>query len=272
MASVLKRLVPRPLQPFARGVYRSLRRRWLSWREGPQDRAYARSLGLPALPPAELRFRVHGDTEREGFVTVARRCCEDIEAALGRVGRSLESFETLLDFGCGCGRHLLFLANRPAAPKCYGTDIDGDAIAWCRRTLTFAEFNVNGPLPPLEYASEMFDLIVAVSVFTHLDEEHQVQWLEELSRVAKPGAIFLCTVHGPHIWQNLPDALRAEVERDGFLFVRSADWKGTFPDWYQTAYHTEEYVRRTFRNCFEVVEYLPRGLVEHQDLVILRKG
>jgi len=272
LVSAVKSLVPGPLRPFAKSVYRGLIRQWTSWVVEPRERAYGRRMGLPTVPPAELRFRVAGDTEVESFVKVARRCSEDIEAALQRIGRSLESFETLLDFGCGCGRYLLLFANRTRLPKCYGTDVDVEAIAWCKRNLAFGEFRVNDPVPPLDFPSDMFDLILAVSVFTHLDEDNQARWLEELKRVAKPGAVLLCTVHGAHIWRNLPGDLSAQVEREGFLFVPSTYWKGTFPDWYQTSYHTEEYVRRTFGAPFEVVDYLPRGLVEHQDVVILRKA
>jgi SAM-dependent methyltransferase len=167
---------------------------------------------------------------------------------------------------------LLLLAGRAGLPKCCGTDTDGEAIAWCKRNLRFGEFSVNGPAPPLSFASDMFDLILAVSVFTHLDEDNQARWLEELRRVAKPGAVLLCTVHGPHIWKNLPGDFREQVEREGFLFVPSTYWQDTFPDWYQTSYHTEKYVRRTYGALFEVVDYLPRGLVDHQDVVILRKA
>jgi SAM-dependent methyltransferase len=272
LVSIVKSLVPGPLRPFAKRVHRVLIRQWASRVVEPRERAYARKMGLAALPPAELRFRVAGETDVESFVRVARRCSEDVEAALQRIGRSLESFENLLDFGCGCGRCLLQLAGRAGLPKCYGTDVDTEAIAWCQRNLSFGEFAANEPTPPLPFPSEMFDLILAVSVFTHLDEDNQARWLEELKRVARPGAVLLCTVHGAHIWRNLPGDFREEVERDGFLFVSSAYWKGTFPDWYQTSYQTEQYVRRTFGARFQVVDYLPRGLVDHQDMVILRKA
>jgi SAM-dependent methyltransferase len=271
VVGTLKGLVPGPLRPLARDAYRGLRGRWLSWATRRREQAYARRRGLRLLPPAELRARAHGYAEVEGFVEVARRCADDIEAALRRVSVSLKSFEAVLDFGCGCGRQLLFFADRPRLPRWYGTDIDGEAVAWCRRNLKFADFRVNQELPPLSYAAETFDLMLAVSVFTHLDEDHQRRWLEELRRVAKPGAIFLCTVHGEHIWRELPAELRGKVVRDGFLFVRENRGKGTFPDWYQMAYQTEEYVRENFGAYFEVIDYIPRGMNEDQDTVILHK-
>jgi hypothetical protein len=41
--------------------------------------------------------------------------------------------------------------------------------------------------------------------------------------------------------------------------------------WFQIAHHTRGYVHERWGDLFEVVGYLPRGLNNHQDLVILRK-
>ena len=36
----------------------------------------------------------------------------------------------------------------------------------------------------------------ALSIFTHLDADLQVPWMEELTRVVKPGGVLLATFHG----------------------------------------------------------------------------
>jgi len=109
-------------------------------------------------------------------------------------------------------------------------------------------------------------------VFTHLAEERQFLWLNELKRLAKPNGILIATLHGRHCWQNLPPEQVAEIERAGFLFVPSDIWKGVFPSWYQTAYHARDYVLEKWAPYFEILHYIPRGLVDYQDLVILRKS
>ena len=127
---------------------------------------------------------------------MGRTCVEDLKNSLRLIGRDLYSFENVLDFGCGCGRALRHFHDHPLSFQMYGTDIDAEAIAWCRRKLPFVTFRVNDPLPPLPFAAGTFDLIYAVSVFTHLDEGHQLAWLKELKRVSKPGAILLLSAHG----------------------------------------------------------------------------
>ena len=194
-----------------------------------------------------------------------------MEAAVGRVGMEIGYLDRILDFGCGCGRTLLWFADTAREGQFHGTDIDGEAIAWCRERLDFARFSVNGAEPTLDYPDETFDLVYAVSVFTQLDEGHQFQWLGELRRVVRRGGLVLVTVHGAHCWQTLEPEAQAEVRERGFLFRRTDQMKGIFPDWYQTAYHTKEYVLDRFAEYYEILDYTPRGLVDFQDMVVLRR-
>ena len=83
----------------------------------------------------------------------------------------------------------------------------------------------------------LFDLIYAVSVFTHLDLDLGRRWLADLHRILKPGGLLLFSVHGEAAWKGLPEEDVAELRRTGFLFKRSAKLHGILPDWYHTAFH-----------------------------------
>lgn len=224
--------------------------------------------GLP-LPPARLRHRVIGVADAESFRASIPKVRADFDAALRRIGRNLGDHRCILDFGAGCGRGLRSFAG-PEHVQLFGTDIDAEAIAWCRANLPFAQWSVNGELPPLPFGDGQFDLLYSISVLTHLDEQHQLAWLAEWKRITRPGAILLVTVHGRDSWRNLPRDVRQVIERDGFLYLPSYADKGRFPDWYQNAYHTEQYVRRTFASYFDVLDYQPSALYA-QDLVVLER-
>jgi SAM-dependent methyltransferase len=114
------------------------------------------------------------------------------------VDRDINSFDRILDFGCGCGRTLLWLAPWAERTELDGTDIDRDAISWCRGSIRFARFAMNDPLPPLPYPEKSFDLVYLISVFTHLTEDLQLLWLEELRRVSRPGGYVLVTLRGSY--------------------------------------------------------------------------
>jgi SAM-dependent methyltransferase len=254
----LWRLLPQQFQVLIiKAVQRNKRLyRWLLFRH---IEAKDRAAGIKAdLPPAELRYRVSSSPDAENFVTIGKTCAVDVQSSLLKVGFELGSFARILDFGCGCGRTLIHLKNFAPGAQIEGTDIDVNAIEWCRQYLTFAKFSISKESPPIEYPADTFDFIYAISVFTHLNEEHQFRWLEEFRRITKPGAILLLTVDSSLVGDK------------GFVFQRSYE-DGLFPAWYQNAFHSREYVFATFGIYFDVLGYYPRGMNAHQDVVILQK-
>ena len=76
----------------------------------------------------------------------------------------------MLDFGCGCGR---VIRNWRSLDRTdiYGSDYNHELIAECGRNLHFAHFESNDLAPTLRHESDKFDLIFALSVFTHLPGE-----------------------------------------------------------------------------------------------------
>lgn len=223
-------------------------------------------------PPALLRYKVHGSEDLDTFLEVGARCRDDLVAALATAKVELGDAGTVLDFGCGCGRVLSWLADLAPAVKLHGTDIDEEAIAWCRDNLGFASFDVNDRRPPLRYQSGGFDVVYAISVLTHLDEPDQLAWLEEWHRVTRPGGLVVATVHGPARAAGLLDeAQDTELRERGFLFVECEFMDGLFPKWYQISYQSQEYVERVFQRWFSVCAYLPKAMNDDQDVVVLRK-
>jgi len=274
LKSMKKRIrphIPRKAIPIALFINRTFMR-ILCWYVSLWDKRYFKRTEFAHLPPASLRYRVHGAPDIDSFLNAGKKCSQDIETALVKINKHLSSFQHILDFGCGCGRTLIWFADYSRSSYFYGTDIDVDAISWCRNNLDFPRFSINKSLPPLQYPSEMFDLIYAISVFTHLNEDYQFHWLSELKRIAKAKAILLLTVHGRHCWMNLPNEDVANIERAGFMFTTTNAMKGIFPEWYQIAYHTKEYVLDRYAKYFDLLDYIPRGLNDHQDMIILQKA
>lgn len=227
------------------------------------------------VPPPRLRHRVHGALNAKSFLDVGRICATDIARLLSSHGREFNTFHRVLDFGCGCGRTLRFFADHLPTQQLYGTDIDATAIGWCQRNLPdLAEWNVNEMQPPTRYVDNSFDLIYAISVFTHIDETAQFAWLNELNRIAKPGCILLLTVHGDFYHRRLADAEKAVLAEKGLLYCvgQTGRWKvDGLPDAYQTAFHTKKYVEREWSRYFKVLEHLDQGMAGGQDVVVLVK-
>src|SRR5262249_27140661 len=151
-----------------------------------------------------------------------------------------------------------------------GTDLNPAAVRWCRTNLAFASFEENGLAPPLPFEDGRFELVYALSVFTHLPEELQLAWMKELRRVLRPGGWLLLSTHG--------DAYRERLDADERVRFRAGDlvvrWEQVAGTNLCSAFHPESYVRTHLANGLDVVEFSPQGAVgnPHQDLTVLRYG
>lgn len=257
MAPLLKRITKGILQtvaPNAQMPYRIAR--WLRQKE-KQGRLIASNTGgrlkgapdgLP-LPPGRLMSLVQGTTNVQEFLTDGRATAQEVVRVLKANGVEIGSLRTVLDFGCGCGRVLRHLHAIPGV-QLHGTDYNRQPIDWCKRRLRFAQFELNGLSPPLAYETEQFDLIYALSVFTHLPESLQLAWMSELSRILRPGGYLLMTTHGE---SYLTEEERKRF-RSGRLVVRQSRAAGSNP--FFTA-HSPEYMKTHLPPDLAIVDFVP---------------
>ncbi|HVF13763.1 MAG TPA: class I SAM-dependent methyltransferase, partial [Acidimicrobiales bacterium] len=232
-------------------------------------------------PGEELVLRVAGGADRSAFYESGRESVADIERVLGLVGRTLPSYRTVLDFGCGCGRILMWVRDAAPASSLHGVDIDERAIRWVRANLPGVTAKVNDTLPPLDYPDATFDLVYNHSVFTHIDEDDQDAWLQELSRVTKPGGHLLLTFHGARALDAFEshsamfggdDWVRQQVRRHGIAFIKEDAFAGgPFPDSYHSTYHAPWYVLDRWGKVFDVKGLVPGGSLGFQDVVVLER-
>ena len=181
--------------------------------------------------------------------------------ALKKTGVEIDSFDAILDFGCGCGRTIRHFRTLKKA-KLYGTDYNPKLIDWCSHNLPFGRFGVNQLHPPLVYPAEAFDLVYAFSVFTHLPESLQLSWMGELSRVLRPAGYLVISIK--------PLGILAEGERTGQLVVSGDEGKAGTNAY--GAYHAFAYVKEKLAKEFEVVEFIEaRAGQASQDFYLLRK-
>ena len=107
----------------------------------------------------------------------------------------MRKLNAVLDFGCGCGRIARHWASLEG-PEFFGCDYNQEFVDWCTSNLPFLTVRSNQLEPPLPYDAECFNLVYAISVFTHLSEPKQSEWMSELRRVLQPGGLLLFTTKG----------------------------------------------------------------------------
>lgn len=232
---------------------------------------------LPELPDNPRRARVAGNASAEFFRMDGYSTFKKLDLALQKTqSKSIGEFRSILDWGCGCGkttRYFSLLKNS----KLTGADIDLDNLRWCKQHLTFGEFHHLPLHPPTELSSSSFDLLFGISVFSHLKERDQIDWLTELRRIARPDAVLLMSVFGdaaacqsrwgPEMWHEW-------TSKGIFYSPDNQDLNGFIEDddYYGNTYLTQDYIRQKWSRFFEVVKIIPAYIGNIQDLVILRKS
>jgi len=234
----------------------------------PHGPAFEAEDGLP-VPPPHLIVRVAGTPDVSWFLESGRLAARSIVELLERAGTPIESLDSMLDFGCGCGRVVRQWAD--SGVSVCGSDLSGAAIDWCRENLPFARFETNGLSPPLAFADDSFDFAYALSVLTHLPEAIQHDWMDELRRVVRRGGLVLVTTHGERYLERLA-ADEQRRFRAGELVVRWGEVPGTN---LCTTFHPPSWVReQLLPHGFEEVSFVPEGAAgnPHQDVFLLRRA
>jgi SAM-dependent methyltransferase len=223
--------------------------------------------GLP-LPPAALREWVAGTSDLDWFLEGGKLGVQTIVSLLEAHGTVLGELDSVLDFGCGCGRVIRHLRHYETV-NLHGTDCNQHAIVWCDEHLNFAEFGTNQLEPRTRYREHCFDLVYAFSVFTHLTESLQSRWMQELRRILKPEGLLIVTVHGDHYFPQIPASEQPRYQR-GELIVTGQVAAGQN---LCSAFHPEAYVRNVLAKDFDVIECRPQGAVGNplQDVYLLRR-
>lgn len=263
-------MVPSPLKPLAKAIYHRLFRLHLRVRLWCADRVGMPVLDVP-LPPAILRYRATESLSVPLFLKVGQGCANLVQRHVSGMGIDFANVRRVLDFGCGCGRTIRWFLRDCGDVEFHGVDADTDAVDWCDTHLRPGHFLAIAPDPPLPYAAEYFDVVYCISVFTHLNESMQDIWFTELRRVLKPGGVLLLTVYGKAAASELDAEEVSMLRSSGFVHKRSPKLKGLVPDWYQTSWHSREYILDRLSAGFEEVRYsvIPDGL---QDVVVARKS
>jgi SAM-dependent methyltransferase len=233
--------------------------------------------GLPA-PREDLVFATQGHRDVASYRDSIVAGQFQLRFGLGEGVVAAGSARSVLDFGCGTGRLLAgWWADAPTT-QLVGCDIARELIDWAGTNLPPAIRVFRTSLePPLPFGDSQFDVILAVSVFTHLSLFRQRLWAKEFRRLLEPGGKLVVTTHGHPYVRLFASERLAEFERDGYLEIPSTEeGRNSF-----ATFHGRRFAERLFSE-FEPVAYLPSGgtstgaalfpLASLQDVHVLRRA
>jgi len=213
------------------------------------------------VPPRELLARTNLRYEHrsdEWFRKFYERTGRIRRAAIERALPADFSFQgkRVLDFGCGAGRVLRqFLPEAETGGEFWGCDLYEPTIAWLTRNHSPPfRFYVNDRRP-MPHPDSYFDLVYAISVFTHITDAW-ADWLLELHRILNPDGLLLATFIGPRSWER---PLRRTVDENdlGMAMLRLgqsyADTSGPL------VLHSPWWIRAHWGRAFETATLWPHG-------------
>ncbi len=255
---------------------------------------------LAPFPPEELMLIVGGLLNEKDFAEHGVHIFEAVEKASPK---RICEFEKLLDFGCGCGRLARMFKGHPY--KISGCDVDIRHVRWINENLDFMDAVLTGPKPPLPFSTGEFDAIISISVFTHLNERSQDEFLQELNRISAEKGYLFVTVHGTKALERARtekmvfdmlgiervslDEATYDFENGAHSFIFQQDSHLTTvgssngdsskksspvilsePYEYGITFTPESYIRKHWVKWFEVLEIRQGAIHDFQDIVVLQ--
>lgn len=238
------------------------------------------------VPPKGMIFTGRGDFLRGGEIFFSH---------FKKYG-NLTPQSHILDIGSGIGRMAIpFTKYLDKNGRYEGFDIVRLGIKWCQKNISARYPNFNFTLIPLRnelynlntdnkasqlrfpYDNDTFDFVFLSSVFTHMLPDDMENYLDEISRVLKPGKNCLCTFF------LLDEESEMQMEKHGTK---------SFPYCIGNYYlmdknvkeanvgYKKEYIFEVLKlKGFTVTEFIrgnwsgatPGELNEHQDIIIFKK-
>jgi SAM-dependent methyltransferase len=253
---------------------------------------------MPGFPEEELQRNIVGSAGkqnlREAFMFFSL-----VKKYERQLGQPLTGETRVLDFGCGWGRILrLFLKDCKAA-HLDGIDVDPMLVQVCQSTFPSAgafsgvRFHHVDPFPPAPFPERSFDVITAYSVFSHLAEQASLAWVQEFSRLLKPGGIMAVTTQGRDFiefcrslrgrthdfgwFQTLArsfvdaEAAFADYDRGQYIYAATGGGPSLPSDFYGEALIPEAYVRTRWTPFFQFVAFVDDRAVLPQALIVMQK-
>jgi len=250
---------------------------------------------MPGFPDADLQVAMVGSSFETSFKE-ADAFTRQVKRLMCEYGTGLTPFSMILDFGTGWGRMYRFFLNTVLPENILGTDIDQAFIELCQQTIPMGRFEQNNAFPPMKYENNSFDAVVGYSVFSHLNKDVGLKWIEEFARILKPGGILVMTTYSRDFIKYC-DQLRKSGEKHTLRYQRHLaekaflDKKKAYRDYdagrfmyvpgtggsvrkaalYGDAILSPKYIKREWTKYLDLVDFIDDKAILPQALIVMRK-
>lgn len=176
---------------------------------------------------------------------------------------------SLLEFASGYGcvtRHLGKALPLASVTSC---DIHNEAVTFIGQTLGVNSI-ISSDIPEELSVPEKFDVVFALSFFSHMPDRTWGRWLASLLSACAVGGYLIFTTHG---LQSMRHFRNPVLDARGYWFSACSEQRDLDVQLYGQTIVSRDYVEKRIADCGngELVRYDEAGWWEHQDLYVLRK-
>jgi len=213
-----------------------------------------------------------GDVEKafRAYIEDGRRNAMMIKEAVDRYPpKSRSKNPAVLDFASGYGRVGRHIATVAPDWRYTAMDIHRQAVDFNKATLGL-ETILSHREPDGVRIEPRFDVIFALSFFSHVRREHFVPWLEALHRMLVPGGVLIFTTHGRvSRAQVMPQVV---VGRDGYGMLEESEQHDLSTEYYIHAITYKPFVVKAIRAAsgLRLLGFEEKSWWGHQDMYALR--
>lgn len=193
----------------------------------------------------------------------------------------------VLDFGCASGRLTRYLDMHEGV-EAFGVDANPAAVEWCQLNLARVVTLLQAGRQKLPFGEGLFDLVYANKLFAEVAPSRMRQCLDEITRVMAPGGLLLAITFGPTALAAIGasaslqatwriDAARADeingiLLQEGRVHLPSRADADEPDDRDGPTFIDPGYPRSHWNtDAFTMLEYIPGGLRNWQDIAVLRR-
>lgn len=137
----------------------------------------------------------------------------ELKRSIWAAGVHLGPQTRTLEIGSGWGATYRALMRDLDLKKFVGAEPEPSFLSVAQETFPSGTFHFIPNQPPYQFNDEEFDLIYLHSIFTHLSENTFQSVLDEIYRIAKPGAFVAFTVLPIEAFESVTGIASAELRR-----------------------------------------------------------
>lgn len=239
---------------------------WQAFHYQSSNQSFLSSHPSFPLPPDELLFET-GQLNYQWYLESGRTAAAEFASYFHQFHPS--PAKKVLDWGCGVGRVTRHLPEFFPEADITGIDINPSSIQWLQQHIPNSKFLLASDIhPPL---SSPFDLIIGISVLTHIPADQQSSSLLKLQQWLSPHGIACISTRGRHYHPELSSQQLRELNYIGLLTC-GASLPGSRG---MRTYHTPIGLQQLLPPELEVLLYYNGkqfpGILGGQDLWILQK-